>query len=365
MDSLMLPKLITPEQYPGCFLAPICKTNELFDGNSSVPDHIKFLRYYDPKETGILEYLEPGSTSPPKLYEHRYSNDHGVDIIIRGKYNDVISTVNILNMYPPQKLKDNPEFDLLSGNLLETSSAKPVSPIGIQKKGKHLLVKLDGKVYSGSGSLIIVIQKDKPITIENAKIVLFRDVKTQQYQDLGGRIDNPSLVKSSPAIDKDILLENAKRETYEESMCLFDIKNKTDYFLDIESQIDNVYYRIYLHVIQVDNINQLTKMFDQNKLKIMEDYYGAYKYNESYRETDDLKLFDLSTFINKLKSYDVTNISNGVFYSTDGSNNNVGGRVMKAISELHTNNFFNKVIDSKHVKSVVSDKSKILNSFVF
>ncbi len=378
MHSFMLPKLITPEQYPNCFLAPICKTNELFDddalyNSSSIPSHVKFLKNYDPKEAGLEEFMDPKySSTPPKLYEHRYSNDQGVDIVIRGSHNDVISTVNILNMYPPQKIVGTPEFDLLSGNLLGSTSlttTTTISPIGIQRKGKHLLVKIDEKVYSGSGSLIIVIQKNKPITIENAKIILFRDVKTSQYQDLGGKIDNPSLNKLSPSINKDILFENSKKETHEESMCLFEIKSKTGNFLDIESQVDNVYYRIHLYVIRVDNINQLPALFEQNKLKIMEEYSGVYKHNESYRETDDLKLFDLLTFINKLNSYgiDNTNISNGVFYSINGTNHSVGGRVMKAISKLDSNNVFSKVIDPKYALSTVIglDGDKVLNSITF
>lgn len=381
MHPFLLPKLITPDQYPNCFLAPVCKTNELFDDDDSlIPSHIKFLRHYDPKDTGLAEYIDPSNPStPPKLYEHRYSNDQGVDIIIRGSYNDVTSAVNILNTYPPQKIKGFPEFDLLSGNLLDGSSdpgsgSGSGQGIGIQNKGKHLLVKINGKVYSGSGSLILVIQKNQPITLENVKIVLFRDVKTSQYLDLGGRIDNPALNKSSlmPTIDNKILFNNSKKETLEESMCLFNIDNsnsETENYLDIESQVNNVYYRIHLYIIQVDDVNLLSVLYNENKLKIMEKYSSVYKHNESYRETDDLKLFNFSTFINKLRSYGVetANISNGVFNSTNGSSHNVGGRAMEIISKLDSEGIFSKAINPKHVKLAVmgSDKNKILTSIVF
>lgn len=375
MNPFVLPKLITQEQYPNCLLVPMCEPNELIDaesvscGSSTLPSHVRYIKRYDPKLTGLAGYIDPKYAMPPKLYEHRYKNDQGIDVVIRGSYNDVMSTISVLNAYPPQKHTGIMEFDLRSGDLID--GTKPIPLIGVQEKGKHLLVKIDNKVYSGAGSLIVLIDKNKPMTLDNAKIVLFRDAKTLQYMDLGGRIDNPrfsSNAKVSPSVDKDILFKTAKNEAAEESMDLFKINTETDDYLDVESQVDNVYYRIYLYVVLVDNMNQLSTMYDQNKLKVMEEYFNMYKRNQSYRETDDLKLFDLSSFINKLKTYGVenTNISNGVFYSTDGVNRNVRGRTMKVISKLDADNMFNKIIDSKKVRTATgSGPDKVMNSIEF
>src|SRR5437868_5346780 len=45
--------------------------------------------------------IDPRYVTGPQKYEYRYTNDSGIDVVLRGTYNNVMSTVDVLKTYPP------------------------------------------------------------------------------------------------------------------------------------------------------------------------------------------------------------------------------------------------------------------------
>lgn len=335
MSLITLQKLLTQDQYPN-----------LFSNNSQYIDTYSYPYLQNYSDPYYVNYSEP------QKHEYRYVNSNGVDVIIRGTYNDVMSTVDVLNTYPPKKecnKEKEREYFAIGKKPSFALQSKNVPDVGIQSQpnGKHLLISFNNKVYSGSGALIIVkSNKSNKSTFDlsEANFLLFRDSKTNQYEELGGKIDNPLNTNNTKSpIDKTILFNNAAKEANEESMTLITLTNESKYFVDIESQDNNTYYRAYLYVITVDDPKNINIMFEQNKL-------GIYKYSdyfdESYREMNSVDLFDCKTFIKKLQDYHAStqNVSNGVFQTINGTNVNVRNRTIKVIAKM----IDEKIIDNIH-----------------
>lgn len=259
----------------------------------------------------------------PRIYEHRYLKSN-IDVVIRGTYDDVMATVTVLNQYPPKVIEDkdgNKIYDCyFSGN----ESKYNVPKIGVQRYGKHIRVRIKDKIYSGSGIILFVCIKDKPIT--EGKFVLFKSTANEQYEGLGGKIDEQE-------VKDDILYENAKKETKEESMNLIDLNVKSKLYVDIESDDNKTYYRSFLYPIYIEDYNNISNMYNKNMIDVID---FKQNYNDSYRETNKVDFFDYETFKNKLNYYDVDkyNKSNGVFQTTNGDMVNVRGRTLKVINKM-------------------------------
>lgn len=301
----------------------------------------------------------------PQKYEYRYTNDSGIDVIVRGTYDDVMATIDILNTYKPTKNSTNTVHDasgrtrannVFSNMPTHNTMIKQTQVVGTKNNGKHLLVSINNKVYSGSGALIMCVEGGK--TLDSVKFVLFRNsTGSGTYQDLGGKIDKPS---AGTNVDEKILFTNAQKESKEESILLIDIKTKSNMFVDIESTTNNTYYRVYLYLVVVNNLSDLERMYEENKLNMMSNYSG--NFDESYRETDKIGFFDYTSFVKKMDNYShITNVKHGVFTTVDGSNVNVSGRTIKVISEFVSNGVFNKLFSD--ITLVSTSNTQIINSF--
>jgi len=198
---------------------------------------------------------------------------------------------------------------------------------------------MDQKTFSGSGAVIMVIEPNQPLN--KAKFILFQDTKNE-YQDLGGRIDKPA---PNVSVDKDTIFKNAQKETKEESLELFSLTNPST-FVDVESTKDNTFYRVYLYVFRMQGPNNPVTMYNHNRNKIL--MYPS-NYDESYKETTALALFDYENFMNTINMLNpLTNI-NGSFQTTDGKTVNVKNRAIKAIQKLYSENKFTDVINNNKI----------------
>lgn len=355
--SVTAPQIISQNLFPYVYAADvpdmiIDETSQIYPGVYS---------YYGLPNV-LTASVDPKYVTGPQKYEYRYTNQNGVDVVVRGTYNNVMSAVDVLNTYPPKlrecdKTGDREYFDLYGPGSGTKKSTANVPTVGIQDKGSYILVKMNNKTYSGSGSLIMVVENGQPLT--SAKFVLFRDAKTGQYEDLGGKIDRPS---SGVNIDKDILFNNSKKESSEESMKLISLIKESPIFVDIESTSDNTYYRVYVYMFVMNNTSQLPALYDSNKAQILVNFPG--NYTSADKETDRLGLFDYQTFIKKLGSYSVPkyDVAEGIFQASSGSMEKVNGRVMKVIAQLSTDNVLNDMISNKklNVASISSASGTVL-----
>jgi hypothetical protein len=344
-DLTTAPQIITSDLFPHIYAldTPDAIIDERFDLYPNV--------YTDYGLPSILTpSIDPAYITGPQKYEYKYKNENGVEVVIRGTYNDVMSSVDVLNTYPPLKKEcDTPKkkyFPIYGPGSNPTPAPTNVPAIGTKKDGQYIHLDMGGKIYSGSGSLILVVQNGDPL--DAAKIILFMDPKTKQYQETGGRIDLPA---ANTKIDADTLFKNAAKETSEESAMLFSLSNQSQNVADVSSTLDNTVYRVYVYLIKLNNINNLSAVYDKNKRIIRG--YPAY-FDESYTETSDLKLFDLKTFVAKLQSRTFGGTSNApeYFQDTNGTQRLVRLRTMNVIANINSNNLFNDIIRNNKVSSV-------------
>lgn len=352
--SITVPQIITQDLFPNIYALDV--PEPIFDDMYDLYPNI----YQFGLPNVITRGIDPAYITGPQKYEYKYTNANGVTVVLRGTYNDVMSSIDVLNTYPPIKKECTNDdkkryYDLYGpGSYYNTSTNVPnvanVPIVGAVNNGKYIQIKMDGKTFSGSGSLILVVETGKPLS--EAKIVLFRDSSNNMYQDLGGRIDKPN-----KAIDKDTLFNNAKKETEEESMKLFSLDYASPIFVDIESGKDNTIYRVYLYIFNFTNINQLSTLYDENKDQILITYSG--NFDESYKETNKLELFDYKTFMTKLASYNPTtySTSSGVFQTLSGNPVNVRGRTLKVIDKLRSSKKFDDVMNNNKLSNSTVTKA--------
>jgi len=262
-----------------------------------VPDIYADLGY---PYTGVPSFLKPyvdpaGYITGPQKYEYRYQNQNGIDVVVRGTYDHIMSIIDVLNTYPPRvrdtgRNNDGTQYlDIFDLKSKGPSRPKSVPSVGITTKGDFIYAKVDRKTFSGSGTLLIVLGKDKKI--DNAKIILFRGRKdSREYAELGGRLDK---LKSGEIADENILFNNAKRESLEESMRLFNISKQSDSYVDIESM--GTYYRVYIYAFVFEDHTLLQQYYNNNKNVVYREHSSSF--SDVNRETDNLELFDYNAFI--------------------------------------------------------------------
>lgn len=293
----------------------------------------------------MLPSVDPAYVTGPQKYEYRYVNDNGIDVVIRGTYVDVMSTVDVLTMHQPIK-KPCDELQKDGSNIIKKLQPK------IQKinKGDFSYLNINGKIYSGSGIMIMIVESGDP----NVKFVMFRDSKTKLYQETGGKIDK---IPRNAVINEDTLFDNAAKETLEESVKLFDVKTKSKYFVDVESTTDNTFYRVYLYLLEINDIKRLPALYAENRHVMLEKYPEGY--TESFMETDKLDLIDYIKFMKQHDYYDMDakNISKGIFQGLYGESINVRGRTINAISQLKIHNVFQTIMSDNAVTKVAIKKT--------
>ncbi|VBB17786.1 hypothetical protein YASMINEVIRUS_249 [Yasminevirus sp. GU-2018] len=354
----IVPQIITKDLFPAVYALDVpINTVADYDVLGSYPGI--YNTYGLP--VGVTASVDPAYVTGPQKYEYRYTNQNGIDVVLRGTYDDVMSTVDTLNTYPPAKRDctktGDREYVELYGPGSKKSSTN-VPSVGQISRGKQIYIKMDNKIFSGSGSLIMVLNEGRP-TIE-AKFVLFRDANSGKFEDLGGMIDKPA---PGVVIDRDTIFNNAKKETEEESMKLFTINRPSPVFVDIESTTDNTFYRVYLYLFKMQDIAQLSNLYDHNKTQILTNF--PHNYNDSYKETDKLALFDYQTFTKKLATYNTNSysISSGVFQDTQGNLVNVRGRTMKVIAQFVTQNLLLDVINNNKINNATIATPMAPNTF--
>jgi hypothetical protein len=353
MANIMLPPLIKYKLYPNVFFN---SSSDNVDNDNPLSTYPFPYRNY-PMPSELTLYTNPNNYYPQR-YEYRYTNNNGIDISIRGSYDDIMSTVNVLRTYPPEKnVSDERQmFDLTH---TPQSSSSNVPEVGVKYDGKHALISMDQKVYSGSGIVIMVVEKGREL--QEAKFVLFRGVKDNLYQEPGGKIDKPP---GNTKIGKEILFENAKKETLEETINLFQVNSESKIFIDLESADTNTYYRVfgYLCVMGKDDISRLSSMYDNN-IKQLSSLSGLF--DESYRETNKVDLFDYQTFRDKLSNYNlgVSNISSGIFQKIDGTFGKVRGRTINVINKLILDKKINEIFVAKNTYTPIINNANQSNPF--
>lgn len=329
--TLPLSPVITRVEYPILF-------------SPSPTDDILYYPYeLNPLPNVLGQGVDPAlvlSNPVPQQYEYRYYvND--IDVVLKGSYDDVTAIVNVLNTYPPNKNMD-------TSNTAPSGSTVPFGPfihiprIEVKYFGGNVRVKMNNKMYSGAGSLIMVVEKNRPIT--HAKFVLFRDINTKQYQETGGKIDKSTI---NQKIDETILFRTAKKETIEESVNLFILNNESNFTTEISSGISQTNYKVYVYIFTMKNINVLPSLFLKNRTAMLSQSITS-NFGPSFHETDRLELFDYHTFINKLNTFNIgtQHVSNGIFMTTYGSFVNVRGRTLKVIHSLNTNKIFEQIFNA-------------------
>lgn len=331
------PQIITQDLFPNIYTldVPDILYNDAYD---IIPDI-----YSQGLPSTMTASIDPRYVTGPQKYEYKYKNNQGVEVILRGTYDDVMSAIDVLNMYPPDKRECTESgkrtYVPIYGSDPNAKKNTSVPKVGQIKKGDFLQLRMNNKTYSGSGAVIMVVEKNFPI--DSAKIILFKDSKNNQYQETGGKID---ISLANKQITQDTLFENARKETNEESLHLFDLDKESPYFIDIESTTDNTFYRVYLYVFEMKNIKHLETLYDNNREQIFE-YKNSIRNLEDYMETDKLYLFDFKTFMQTLDRYNplIYNTSYGTFNTANGPVT-VRGRTMKAIAKMKADGLFNKIM---------------------
>ncbi len=315
--------------------------------------------YVENINSDMTQLIDPSQISNIQTYEHRYVNANGVDVVIKGSYDDVTSVTDTLTANPPIKYPVNGSVVSLPKDIIKQ---KPRIQIGQIDKGDFIDIVSGSKIYSGSGIVLMVYDASKPE--KGYKFIMFRDSKTKMYSETGGKIDKPH--QSTP-IDMDLLFNNASRETMEESINLFNIKSQTPHYLDIESTTDDTYYRVYLYLLNMPDFDKLPKLFEENKKYIYENPIMHFK--DSYREVDNLILLDYDKFIEKLVKYGASAkiISRIIFQISLGEFVYVRGRTINTINSLNTNEILDKIITSGPINIVTLNPrmgTKIFNEIV-
>ncbi len=321
-DGKSLPAYVTqkntPRLYEAIFNDPLTQyiNNDPFVYDLSI------------QPNNLTYYRDPAKIEPSSIYGQIYQNNNGIKVLIQGEYDSVMSTLDVLKTYPPNKITQGVYFNILDGLPINSSSndRKNVPKVAYTTAVNDQIIILEnGKKYSGSGVLIIAVDESKPINKSNAKIILVNGNTTNMYEDFGGKID-----KSVP-VNIDTLFNNAIKETQEESMMLFQIVSRSNTTIEIESQESGTYYKLHVYLIRVKDINKLPQLYESNKLQV----YNSNK-DKAYKETNALRLFNYDDFVAKIQELgsSANIISKSSFRTTDNDFVNVRSRVIKSLTLL-------------------------------
>jgi hypothetical protein len=264
-----------------------------------------------------------------KDFTTKYTNDSGINVSITGTPNDVARVIEILHNTPPNK------YPFIPPNPPQLPHDENIKEVSVTPKG-HINVSINDNVYSGSGILILVNNRNDTQAFFSPKAILFHSKNNNTYEELGGRIDKPSF------IDADILFDTAKREAKEESIELFNIMLPSTIFVDIESQKDRSLYRVYVYMITVNKLDDLKIFFNKNMKSLYDrkpNDKGEYliKY-DSYRETSNVTFFDLRKSLEKINThFSSSQVPKGIIQNIEGDQLWVRGRTLNILSELSKN----------------------------
>jgi len=341
-------RIITNELFPQMYLL---NTSDVIidEGTQLYPD--VYLTYGLPST--LRPSIDPRFVTGPQLYEYKYTNENGINVVLRGTYNQVMSIVDVLEVYPPNLREDTKPgelFDIYGKGSRQAKITKNIPEVGVERRAGYLLVRMkeDGKVYSGAGSLIMVIEDGNR---NNAKIVLFKDSYENTFSEAGGRIDE---LRRGETVTKKILFTTAQKETEEESRKLFSLKEESPVYVDIKSSSDETSYRVFVYMFTMKNINDLKTRYNDNMSKIKQ-----YPSSSSYNETDRLELFDYNTFVPAMQSLGTG--SSGEIYASPVGSVRISARTIKLFKKLKDDKVFDDIISGRKLSvqqpSVTTDSN--------
>lgn len=195
-------------------------------------------------------------------------------------------------VYDAMELFKNNQIQLTQGLTPQThityNAPNPtytLPPARLTVMDEHVLLHINNKSYSGSGSVIIVIDDNN-----ESYIVLFKS-KTGFYQETGGRLDR-QLIERHINTSYVGLYENAKKKTYNESARLFELKTTSLIESDIITEHNNTLYKVYVYKCRVGNISDLKNIFNRNMKELA---------NSSFYDTDsvDISFVNINTMKDK------------------------------------------------------------------
>lgn len=196
--------------------------------------------------------------------------------------------------------------------------------------------------YTGAG--IILFHYYTNLSGRNAlAVVLFRNVRTQMYEDLGGIVDNKD----------NSLVSTAIREAYEESAQLFKFKNIVKY-VDIINNGEG--YRAYTALITSENSYTWQYIYQQNRNTLI-----AHNAPEHLRESDDMQYF----YIDDIRPALTKDDSDFMCIDANGTIRKIRGRtklVLKSI--LNSVPFLNGIIQNQKSGTLVKNSDNT-SSIVF
>ena len=146
--SIAAPQIISQDLFPYMYAENI--PDMIFNEPSQVYPGV--YSYYGLPKT-LTASIDPKYVTGPQKYEYRYTNQNGIDVVVRGTYNGVMSTIDVLNTYPPKhrecdKTGDRDYVELYGPGSRPTAPSSDVPIVGIKDKGNHILVQINGKTYS-------------------------------------------------------------------------------------------------------------------------------------------------------------------------------------------------------------------------
>jgi len=314
-------------------------------------NHDAVIRQLDARESNLNQF--PYETSPAiyRQIVNKTFEINGVKVTIRGDEPSIRSVISVLSTYPPK----GPTYITDDGketyvNIGSNFCPDDIDPIQVPNVGMERITPTDphivaiipnGKKYSGSGTILLITdQTTTSSSLNDIYIPFFRDVKTNTWSCLGGRIDMPN-GSAEKDLTLNILYNNAIRESREESADLIQLKsdNQTNdndrQMIDIKSDTDSHMYRAYIHYLHVPiNPNQFTNYFAQNVGRIIRDA----NFGPEYRETNDVTLIQLNTLINRTEEIttttDISNIEYAYYTKNDGIPIRIRGRTIRVLDKL-------------------------------
>jgi hypothetical protein len=313
----------------------------------------------------LTQSIDPRYPTEPQQYVQTYE-ENGIRVEIKGSANDVNQIMRVIRANPPQKLQQSNAHEWIDLTVpidnepLVTINRPLITIDKFMRNSNNLIVTMNNRKYSGSGIMLIVCD-ELDHDLKKPMICLLRSNQFNEWEDMGGKIDKA--VKVCP----DMLIKNAQKETFEESMKLFNVTSESKYFTDLRSGDSDQHYRTYCYLIKLSNPNELVKYFEQNMKHIYEIFTTNGDLGRSYREMNSLALFDLNQMVSDLDKLGAIadSVQGSMFMTTDNKMVRVRGRAIRAIKQLKRESIFDQLLVPSNCTQTVLTNVDKFNQFTF
>jgi hypothetical protein len=332
------------------------------------------IRELDARESVVNQYPYTVAPVTHRRVVMRPFKINGVNVMIRGDEPSIRSVVNVLQTYPPSGptfITDTEEdkFYDLTGPLCEDGSGG-IDARGVGMKpygdGSHIVAIFpDGSEFSGAGTLLFLTTKTADELKASANlhseiyVPLFHETDSGQYSSLGGRISKPD----ADDLNKNILYVTALKETEEESADLIKIGSDTQdndgarLYADIDAGSDTKYRSYPYFGMSPVTLGEIENRYNQNTQAVRR----IPGYTDSYRETDDIRLFRLDQLIAQMDAVvagtDISRLASANLTDRRGNVTQVRGRTVRVLAKLfeRTNGnreVLNSIVDPDKLKTI-------------